>query len=180
MHSLTVVQQNDAKVTAVEFRYAAPPSESAVSLCHFAHRIRNRADDPLVPNDRAVRTQTYRLEVVSDLHLGKLTAAADSTPPPTTRPLGRHDPIARPLLEDHCCARRVRPARRRDCLLHRLVTAPYLEGTNRQGRILAAYYYLSRATTAKSVHTRCIESGMVIDLPLMTRRSASKSPHHFS
>ena len=40
---------------------------------------------------------------------------------------------------------------------------PYLEVTFRHGRPLAAYYYLPREVGAKSVRTRRVEPGLVID-----------------
>lgn len=40
---------------------------------------------------------------------------------------------------------------------------PYLEVTFRHGRPLAAYYYLPRRPGQKSVKTRRVEPGMVID-----------------
>jgi hypothetical protein len=43
------------------------------------------------------------------------------------------------------------------------MSAPYLEVTYRHGRPLAAYYYLPRTRRAKSVRTRRVEPGLVID-----------------
>jgi uncharacterized protein YuzE len=43
------------------------------------------------------------------------------------------------------------------------MSAPYLEVTYRHGRPLAAYYYLPRTRPAKSVRTRRVEPGLVID-----------------
>ena len=40
---------------------------------------------------------------------------------------------------------------------------PYLEVTFRKGRPLAAYYYLPRQPGDKSVRTRRVEPGLVID-----------------
>ena len=40
---------------------------------------------------------------------------------------------------------------------------PYLEVTFRHGRPIAAYYYLPRAAQQKSVRTRRVEPGLVID-----------------
>jgi hypothetical protein len=40
---------------------------------------------------------------------------------------------------------------------------PYLEVTFRRGRPVAAYYYLPRRLGQKSVRTRRVEPGMVID-----------------
>ena len=40
---------------------------------------------------------------------------------------------------------------------------PYLEVTFRNGRPLAAYYYLPRRAGQKSVRTRRVEPGLVID-----------------
>ncbi len=40
---------------------------------------------------------------------------------------------------------------------------PYLEVTFRRGRPMAAYYYLPRRPSHKSVRTRRVEPGMVID-----------------
>lgn len=40
---------------------------------------------------------------------------------------------------------------------------PYLEVTFRHGRPIAAYYYLPRKANEKSVRTRKVEPGMVID-----------------
>lgn len=40
---------------------------------------------------------------------------------------------------------------------------PYLEVTFRHGRPIAAYYYLPRNSTQKSVRTRRVEPGLVID-----------------
>lgn len=40
---------------------------------------------------------------------------------------------------------------------------PYLEVTFRHGRAIAAYYYLPRDTGEKSVRTRRVEPGLVID-----------------
>jgi uncharacterized protein YuzE len=39
----------------------------------------------------------------------------------------------------------------------------YLEVTFRHGRPIAAYYYLPREAGEKSVHTRRVEPGLVID-----------------
>ena len=39
----------------------------------------------------------------------------------------------------------------------------YLEVTFRRGRPIAAYYYLPRETNQKSVRTRRVEPGLVID-----------------
>ena len=43
------------------------------------------------------------------------------------------------------------------------MSVPYLEVTYRHGRPLAAYYYLPRSGRAKSVRTRRVEPGLVID-----------------
>lgn len=40
---------------------------------------------------------------------------------------------------------------------------PYLEVTFRRGRPMAAYYYLPRRSGQRSVRTRRVEPGMVID-----------------
>ncbi|OFV92792.1 MAG: hypothetical protein A3G76_10360 [Acidobacteria bacterium RIFCSPLOWO2_12_FULL_65_11] len=40
---------------------------------------------------------------------------------------------------------------------------PYLEVTFRHGRPIAAYYYLPRQANQKSVKTRQVEPGLVID-----------------
>ncbi len=40
---------------------------------------------------------------------------------------------------------------------------PYLEVTFRHGRPIAAYYYLPREMNQKSVRTRRVEPGLVID-----------------
>lgn len=40
---------------------------------------------------------------------------------------------------------------------------PYLEVTFRHGRPMAAYYYLPRKSGQKSVRTRRVEPGLVID-----------------
>jgi uncharacterized protein YuzE len=40
---------------------------------------------------------------------------------------------------------------------------PYLEVTFRHGRPMAAYYYLPRETGQKSVRTRRVEPGLIID-----------------
>ncbi len=40
---------------------------------------------------------------------------------------------------------------------------PYLEVTFRHGRPIAAYYYLPREANHKSVRTRRVEPGLVID-----------------
>lgn len=40
---------------------------------------------------------------------------------------------------------------------------PYLEVTYRQGKPLAAYYYLPRESGAKSDHCQRFESGLVVD-----------------
>jgi len=40
---------------------------------------------------------------------------------------------------------------------------PYLEVTFRHGRPIAAYYYLPRTANQKSVRTRRVEPGLVID-----------------
>jgi hypothetical protein len=40
---------------------------------------------------------------------------------------------------------------------------PYLEVTFRHGRPIAAYYYLPRHTNQKSMRTRRVEPGLVID-----------------
>ena len=40
---------------------------------------------------------------------------------------------------------------------------PYLEVTFRHGRPMAAYYYLPRTTRQKSVRTRRVEPGFIID-----------------
>jgi hypothetical protein len=40
---------------------------------------------------------------------------------------------------------------------------PYLEVTFRHGRPIAAYYYLPRGAHQKSVRTRRVEPGLVID-----------------
>jgi uncharacterized protein YuzE len=41
---------------------------------------------------------------------------------------------------------------------------PYLEVTYRKGKVLAAYLYLPRSKGAKSVRTRRVDPGLVIDL----------------
>jgi len=41
---------------------------------------------------------------------------------------------------------------------------PYLEVTYRKGKVLAAYFYLPRTTGAKSVKTRRVDPGLIIDL----------------
>ncbi len=43
------------------------------------------------------------------------------------------------------------------------MSAPYLEVTYRHGRPLAAYYYLPRTRPTKSVRTRRVEPGLVVD-----------------
>ena len=43
------------------------------------------------------------------------------------------------------------------------MTTPYLEVTYRVGRPFAAYYYLPRTRPTKSVRTRRLEPGLVID-----------------
>ena len=43
------------------------------------------------------------------------------------------------------------------------MTHPYLEVTYRHGRPLAAYYYLRERGRAKSVRTRRVEPGMIVD-----------------
>ena len=40
---------------------------------------------------------------------------------------------------------------------------PYLEVTFRHGRPIAAYYYLPRGANQRSVRSRRVESGLVID-----------------
>lgn len=40
---------------------------------------------------------------------------------------------------------------------------PYLEVTFRHGRPLAAYYYLPRASGARTARTRRVEPGLVVD-----------------
>ena len=40
---------------------------------------------------------------------------------------------------------------------------PYLEVTFRHGRAIAAYYYLPRTANQKSLRTRRVEPGLVID-----------------
>ena len=40
---------------------------------------------------------------------------------------------------------------------------PYLEVTFRHGRPIAAYYYLPRTAEQKSVRTRRVEPGLIID-----------------
>jgi len=40
---------------------------------------------------------------------------------------------------------------------------PYLEVTFRHGRPIAAYYYLPRGASQRSVRSRRVESGLVID-----------------
>jgi len=40
---------------------------------------------------------------------------------------------------------------------------PYLEVTFRHGRPIAAYYYLPRGADQKSVRTRRVEPGLVVD-----------------
>jgi len=44
-----------------------------------------------------------------------------------------------------------------------MMKEPYLEVTFRRGRPVAAYYYLPRRPGQKSVRTRRVEPGMVID-----------------
>lgn len=39
----------------------------------------------------------------------------------------------------------------------------YLEVTYRRGKLLAAYYYLPRHTRARSVRTRRVDPGLIID-----------------
>lgn len=41
---------------------------------------------------------------------------------------------------------------------------PYLEVTYRNGKALGAYFYLPRSDGAKSVKTRRVEPGLIIDL----------------
>lgn len=43
------------------------------------------------------------------------------------------------------------------------MSEPYLDVTYRHGRPLAAYFYLPRARRLKSVRTRRVEPGMIID-----------------
>jgi len=40
----------------------------------------------------------------------------------------------------------------------------YLEVTYRKGKVLAAYFYLPRNSEAKSVSTRRVDPGLIIDL----------------
>lgn len=44
-----------------------------------------------------------------------------------------------------------------------MITSPYLEVTYRHGRAIAAYYYLPRAANQRSVRSRRVEPGLVID-----------------
>ena len=46
----------------------------------------------------------------------------------------------------------------------RVMKEAYLEVTYRKGRALAAYFYLPRSTRQKSVRTRRVEHGLIIDL----------------
>ena len=41
---------------------------------------------------------------------------------------------------------------------------PYLEVTYRDGKPLAAYFYLPRSARQKSVRTRRVEPGLIVDL----------------
>lgn len=43
------------------------------------------------------------------------------------------------------------------------MSEPYLEVTYRHGRPLAAYFYLPRTRARKSVRTRRVEPGLIID-----------------
>ena len=43
------------------------------------------------------------------------------------------------------------------------MSTPYLEVTYRRGRPIAAYYYLPRRAGQKSVRTRRIEPGLLVD-----------------
>jgi len=43
------------------------------------------------------------------------------------------------------------------------MSTPYLEVTYRRGRPIAAYYYLPRRSGQKSVRTRRIEPGLLVD-----------------
>ena len=40
---------------------------------------------------------------------------------------------------------------------------PYLEVTFRHGRLIAAYYYLPRASGQKAARTRRVEPGLIVD-----------------
>lgn len=40
---------------------------------------------------------------------------------------------------------------------------PYLEVTYRKGRALAAYFYLPRSARQKSVRTRLVDPGLIVD-----------------
>jgi len=44
-----------------------------------------------------------------------------------------------------------------------MMKTPYLEVTYRQGRAIAAYYYLPRRAGQRSVRTRRAEAGLLVD-----------------
>jgi uncharacterized protein YuzE len=44
-----------------------------------------------------------------------------------------------------------------------MMSTPYLEVTYRQGRAIAAYYYLPRRPGQRSVRTKRVEGGLLID-----------------
>jgi len=44
-----------------------------------------------------------------------------------------------------------------------MMKTPYLEVTYRQGRAIAAYYYLPRRPGQHSVRTRRVEAGLLVD-----------------
>jgi hypothetical protein len=44
-----------------------------------------------------------------------------------------------------------------------MMKTPYLEVTYRQGRAIAAYYYLPRLPGQHSVRTRRVEAGLLVD-----------------
>jgi len=54
----------------------------------------------------------------------------------------------------------------------------YLEVTFRHGRPIAAYYYLPRGTDQKSVRTRRVEPGLIIDFARGTQCRTPRTRAH--
>ena len=44
-----------------------------------------------------------------------------------------------------------------------MINTPYLEVTYRRGQAIAAYYYLPRRTGQRSVRTRRVDGGLLVD-----------------
>ena len=68
MHRLTVGQQNDAQIPAVEFRNRTPSPYASILLQFFSDRIVNHPLNPVQRNKGAIGALSGGMKVVGESH----------------------------------------------------------------------------------------------------------------